>query len=181
MDREVLWHPRIHELFGEELAFFGISASSSAPLRDEVETSLNEFLPYYSAYTVYGLQDIIIRVYGSQARFQSLSLWLERSLRFGGGTVSAFRCEQIHYLWGHKITGEDIDLNAIGHDFEELRRAQADWQNYPKRDALIEAGIALGSIDPMATGPIRAFIFIDTPDVSGLQVINGILKQFREI
>lgn len=188
---KIVWHPRLHELFDENLSFIGISVFLWRYFADAidgiVEKAFEGVRPSRTVYITYGQQDILIRLYSTPERRKKLLDAISEALHFGGGEVTHFDVDNIHYIWGYEVRPEDEKpvITAMEEiDPLQLKSAQEKWEQMPEtlRKKMTEERIVLGTFQRPA-GKIRGLtsISLRNPSISLIKFIVGrLIERFKK-
>ena len=175
-----LWHPSVHDEYGEHLYFLGLVV-------DEYPKALKllrnpETLPHpMSIYEVFGDRDMIVRLRATKRQYDAVVQFLEAQV---GHVASVFAVEDVCCISGYTLPDplKDHRLPSILHSLSqfpsaELRRLAPEWNKVSpeQKAALSTANLIIGEAsEGSRPSIIRAFIIVGST-LSRMNTIHDIV------
>lgn len=156
-----VWHPLVHEVFGQRLTFFvvrvsGVGVSEALRYMDSYLSSIE--LNSWNAYALYGSDDLIIRCWTTVESQRAIRSHLRDDKRWG---ADQFECDTIQYLWDPPTL--DISRDDIAQYASQIR--QVNERGHTRLDGFqpLQDLAGVGLIKPVPgrpEGSIKLYIML---------------------
>lgn len=169
MAESLLWHPRVHHHFGEELTYFLFRFNRYSPTTcSELSHWLinSQHLTGFCLYVTLGVYDALLRVWLNRpAREQLLAGFKAEKFAeiTGGATVTSFESRREHHypFVAKGLTNEDIDRALGDYTPEECGEAQAN-RDSDLTQRMVKCGLCEVD-DPWPEGKEKFYVAVSEP------------------